>query len=58
MKYVIFDRADRPIAIAESEADAIEIRDRVEPGRRVLLRDDDSNDVKEALEYAEKHPDK
>lgn len=51
MKYVIFDATDRPIAIAETEADAIAIRDSVPPGRRIFLRDDDSEDVANAKKH-------
>lgn len=55
MKYVIFDNADRPVGVAENEADAIAIRDSVPPGRRIFLRDDDSEDVKKGEEYAAQH---
>lgn len=54
MKYVIFDRTDRPVAVAETEADATAKRDLLDlerMGHRVLLRDDDSEDVANATKH-------
>lgn len=44
MKYVVFGKAGEPLAVVDTEAEAINERDK-EVGRTVYLRDDDHPDV-------------